>query len=184
VGHSGGWIECWGGMVIRMSSRGGSSRAVHGFAFGRGSSASPCCAMASRLRLFYENDIRFLHQFRGCRLKVTGGWLADWSTSRTRRKPLAEVLAMRGFSGATIDDGARRSGDQSSARPRCVPIQRRTVCASARGYRRLQLSIVCGLVERGGGHGRVAVAKIGLKAPRRHQAPQEQDRGVASEGMI
>jgi phenylalanyl-tRNA synthetase alpha chain len=62
----GGWLEIVGAGQVHPNVL----RAVNidperyqGFAFGVGRTGSRCCGTANDLRLFYENDLRFLNNF-------------------------------------------------------------------------------------------------------------------------
>src|SRR6267154_1062839 len=118
-------------------------------------------------------------------MKVTWGWLADWVDLPPTPEALAEVLAMRGFPVAAIEQGATLDPAivvgrvlEVSPHPNADRLRLCSVDIVAS-----KLSIVCGASNVAPGMA-VAVAQIGSKLPDGTKLRKSKIRGVESEGMI
>jgi phenylalanyl-tRNA synthetase beta chain len=118
-------------------------------------------------------------------MKVTWGWLADWVDLPPTPEALAEILAMRGFPVASIEQGATL--DPAIVVGRVLEVSphpnadRLRLCSVDIGVSKL--SIVCGASNVAAGMA-VAVAQIGSKLPDGTKLRKSKIRGVESEGMI
>ena len=68
------------------------------------------------IRLFYENDLRFLEQF--ARMKVPLSWLREYVDVEVEPRRLAEDLTAAGLAVDAIETRGRRRPSSTSTSPR------------------------------------------------------------------
>ena len=118
-------------------------------------------------------------------MKVTWGWLGDWTELPPTPEALAQALAMRGFPVASIEKVV--SLDPTIVVGRVLDVgphpnaDRLRLCSVDIGS--AKLSIVCGASNVAAGQS-VAVAQVGTKLPDGTKLRKSKIRGVESEGMI
>src|SRR6185436_2295770 len=118
-------------------------------------------------------------------MKVTWGWLGDWTELPPTPEELAHALAMRGFPVASIEK--QTALDPTILVGRVIEVaphpnaDRLRLCQVDIGGARL--SIVCGASNVAAGQ-TVAVAQVGSKLPDGTKLRKSKIRWVESEGMI
>src|SRR5262245_25814283 len=116
-------------------------------------------------------------------MKVTWGWLGDWTELPPTPETLAHALAMRGFPVASIEHGASADLDSGIVVGHVVDVaphpnaDRLRLCSVDIGAARL--SIVCGASNVAAGQS-VAVAQVGSKLPDGTKLRKSKIRGVES----
>ena len=188
-----GWLEMLGcGMVHPnvLAACGVDPERYTGYAFGMGIDRLAMLRYGvNDLRLFFENDLRFLGQFRGVGMKLPLSWLREWVEVPWRRRELAERLTMAGFEVESIGSAAPRvlaaswwreivSAERASRRPTSC---RSAACPTARAASRCRSSAarrmrVPGCKRRWRAVGAQLPGDVAIKAAKL--------RGVESAGML
>ena len=106
-----GWLEISGcGMVHPnvLRASGVDPERYTGYAFGAGIDRLAMLRYGvNDLRLFFDNDLRFLKQFRTLqRMKLPYGWLADWVRLPWGAPELGARLTMAGFELESLESAA------------------------------------------------------------------------------
>src|SRR5262245_55476107 len=120
-------------------------------------------------------------------MRVTWGWLGDWTELPPTPEALAHALAMRGFPVVSIAYGTPAELASAIVVGLVVEVgphpnaDRLRLCSVDIGNARL--SIVCGASNVAEGQS-VAVAQVGAKLPDGTKLRKSKIRGVESEGMI
>ena len=136
------------------------------------------------LRLFFENDLRFLRQFRTFqRMKVPYSWLAEWVTVPWPARELGARLTMAGFELEALEPAAPAFtgvvvAEILSAEPH-PQADKLQVCRVSTGSG-APLQIVCGATQRARGTRRARSPWSARSCPEAsHQGGEAARRGVA-----
>ncbi len=186
-----GWLEVSGcGMVHPnvLKASGVDPERYTGYAFGAGIDRLAMLRYGvNDLRLFFENDLRFLRQFRALqRMKVPYSWLAEWVPVPWQASELGARLTMAGFELEALEQAAPAFTGvvvaeilSAERHPQADKLQ---VCRVSTGSGE-PLQIVCGASNARAGL-KSALAVVGAQLPGDLSIKAAKLRGVESQGML